>query len=148
MERIFLRSKSIRKCHPFQVRAYDCLKMNAHLPFVRECFLVHKSCNRHFENLRFLEIGAGSDLKKVAEAIGDRDIISCIRYSPVALKSDDKYAIYGKMKNAIEAFGSDKNLCFSCVGIDANTDHDEVRSYLEAFSLLKNDITDNFSKGI
>ena len=90
------------------------------------------------ENLRFLEIGAGSDLKKVAEAIGDRDIISCIRYSPVALKSDDKYAIYGKMKNAIEAFGSDERLCFSCVGIDANTDHDEVRSYLEAFSLLNN----------
>lgn len=100
------------------------------------------------ENLRFLEIGAGSDLKRVADAIGDRDIISCIRYSPVALKSEDKYAIYGKMKNAIEAFGSDERLCFSCVGIDANTNHDEVRSYLEAFSLLKNDITDNLSKGI
>ena len=73
-------------------------------------------------NLKFLEIGAGSDLKAVAEAVGERDILCCVRYSPVALKSDSREEIARKTDEAVRAFGGDERLCFSCVGIDGETE--------------------------
>ncbi|MBR5679196.1 MAG: hypothetical protein IKX19_00960 [Clostridia bacterium] len=84
-------------------------------------------------NLRFLEIGAGSDLGAVARAVGDRDIVCCIRYSPVALKTDPAEEIRRKTDEAVRAFGGDGRLCFSCVGIDGNTPPEEVRKYLGVF---------------
>ncbi len=84
-------------------------------------------------NLQFLEIGAGSDLPAVARAIGDRPITSCIRYSPVALKTDTPAEMRAKTEAAIAAFGSDENLCFSCVGIDAEVEIGQVREYLRLF---------------
>ena len=84
-------------------------------------------------NLQFLEIGAGSDLSAVARAIGDRDILSCIRYSPVALKTDTAEQMQEKTRAAISAFGSDQKLCFSCVGIDAGVEISQVREYLRVF---------------
>ncbi len=84
-------------------------------------------------NLRFLEIGAGSDLSAVAKAVGSRDIKCCIRYSPVALKTDPAEEIRRKTDEAIRAFGGDGRLCFSCVGIDGNTPPEAVRRYLGVF---------------
>ena len=87
-------------------------------------------------NLRFLEIGAGSDLEAVARALrekGREDIVSCIRYSPVKLKEADAQTIRADTQRAVDAFGSDKNLCFSCVGIDADVDIARVRDYLSVF---------------
>lgn len=87
-------------------------------------------------NLRFIEIGAGSKLDLIAEALkahGREDIVSCIRYSPVKLKSADKATIEADTRCAVAAFGSDKKLCFSCVGIDADVTIDAVRNYLSAF---------------
>ncbi len=84
-------------------------------------------------NLRFLEIGAGSDLAAVARAVGDRDIVCCIRYSPVALKKDPREEIARKTDEAIRAFGGDERLCFSCVGIDGDTSPESVRNYLNVF---------------
>ena len=83
--------------------------------------------------LKFLEIGAGSDLTAVAKAIGDREILSCIRYSPVALKTDSAEEMARKTDAAIAAFGSDSRLSFSCVGIDAGADISQVRAYLRTF---------------
>ena len=84
-------------------------------------------------NLQFLEIGAGSDLSAVARAIGERPVISCIRYSPVALKTDTAEDIRRKTEEAIAAFGSDERLCFSCVGIDAGVDNQQIQEYLRVF---------------
>lgn len=84
-------------------------------------------------NLKFLEIGAGSDLDAVAKAIGNREIKCCIRYSPVALKADPKEEIARKTDEAVRAFGGDERLCFSCVGIDGNTDPEDARKYLGVF---------------
>ena len=84
-------------------------------------------------NLRFLEIGAGSDLPAVARAIAGRDIVSCIRYSPVALKTDTAEQMRKKAEAAIRAFGSDQNLCFSCVGIDRDVEVEQIREYLGVF---------------
>ncbi|MBQ4354821.1 MAG: hypothetical protein IJC71_07990 [Clostridia bacterium] len=84
-------------------------------------------------NLNFLEIGAGSDLSAIAKAIGERDIISCIRYSPVTLRKDTYETIKEKTEEAIRAFGSDRKLCFSCVGIDADMETSKVREYLSVF---------------
>ena len=84
-------------------------------------------------NLRFLEIGAGSDLPAVARAVAGRDILSCIRYSPVALKTDTSEQMRQKTEDAIRAFGSDRNLCFSCVGIDRDVEIEKIREYLGVF---------------
>ena len=106
------------------------------------CFGIHH-CGPNMEavidgylrvpNLKFLEIGAGSDLCAAAKAVGERDIKCCIRYSPVALKADSKEEIARKTDEAIRAFGGDERLCFSCVGIDGNTDPGDVRKYLGVF---------------
>lgn len=103
------------------------------------CFGIHH-CGSNMENviegylqvphLRFLEIGAGSQLPVIAKAIGERDILSCIRYSPVALKADSQEVIREITREAIRAFGSAERLCFSCVGIDAEVSIDKVREYL------------------
>ena len=87
-------------------------------------------------NLRFIEIGAGSKLNQIAEALkahGKSDIVSCIRYSPVKLKTADKADIAADTDSAVKAFGSDENLCFSCVGIDADASLDAVKAYLSVF---------------
>ena len=106
------------------------------------CFGIHH-CGSNMENvidgylqvpnLKFLEIGAGSNLSQIARAIGNRDIISCIRYSPVALKTDTAHIMREKTEEAIRAFGSDQNLCFSCVGIDKDVSVERVRAYLSLF---------------
>ena len=106
------------------------------------CFGIHH-CGSNMENviegylqvpnLRFLEIGAGSDLSAIAKKLVGRDIISCIRYSPVALKTDTADIIRAKTEDAIKAFGSDEALCFSCVGIDRDVDAEKVRQYLSVF---------------
>lgn len=84
-------------------------------------------------NLTFLEIGAGSDLSVIANAMADTEILSCVRYSPVALKSSTVETINNDTEHALTAFGGDSRLCFSCVGIDADTPHDQVRNYLSVF---------------
>lgn len=106
------------------------------------CFGIHH-CGPNMEtvidgylrvpHLKFLEIGAGSDLSAVARAIGDRDIRCCIRYSPVALKAEPKEEIARKTDEAIRAFEGEERLCFSCVGIDGNTEPEAVRKYLSVF---------------
>ena len=87
-------------------------------------------------NVRFLEIGAGSDLEKVAAALrvhGREDIVPCIRYSPVKLRTAGVDIIREDTERAFRAFGSDANLCFSCVGIDAETTDEQVKAYLSVF---------------
>ena len=83
-------------------------------------------------NLKFFEIGAGSNLSYISNAIdmSGRDIVSCIRYSPVSLKTDTLSEIKHKTDDAIKAFGTDKKLCFSCVGIDKDVSPDKVIDYL------------------
>lgn len=87
-------------------------------------------------NLRFIEIGAGSDLGKIAEALaahGRQDMLCNIRYSPVKLKTADAAMIREDTENAIRAFGSDERLFFSCVGIDGDTEMSRIRDYLSVF---------------
>ena len=106
------------------------------------CFGIHH-CGSNMEkvidgylrvpNLRFLEIGAGSDLSAIAKAVEGKNIMCCIRYSPVALKTDSFAEMQRKTEEAIGAFGSDESLCFSCVGIDGDVPLEKVREYLRVF---------------
>ena len=87
-------------------------------------------------NLKFIEIGAGSDLNKIAAALnarGRKDMICNVRYSPVKLKTADRAAVEADTAAAIAAFGSDEKLYFSCVGIDADTPDENIRAYLSVF---------------
>ena len=87
-------------------------------------------------NLKFIEIGAGSDLNKIAAALdarSRRDMLCNIRYSPVKLKTADRAVIEADTDAAIAAFGGDEKLYFSCVGIDAETTDEQVKAYLSVF---------------
>lgn len=87
-------------------------------------------------NLKFIEIGAGSDLGRIASALdahGRRDMLCNIRYSPVKLKAADRAVIKADTDAAISAFGGDEKLYFSCVGIDADTDDERIKAYLSVF---------------
>ena len=87
-------------------------------------------------NLTFLEIGAGSDLSRVARAVlgsAHRDAVCCVRYSPVKLKTADAAQVKKDTEEAVRAFGSDEKLCFSCVGIDESVPHGNVKQYLSVF---------------
>lgn len=118
------------------------LPYDIRLAEVFPCFGIHH-CGSNMENvidgylqvpnLRFLEIGAGSDLSSIAAAIKGKDIVSCIRYSPVVLKTDTEDIIRAKTEDAIRIFGSDEKLCFSCVGIDRDIGVERVREYLSVF---------------
>ncbi|MBR7040598.1 MAG: hypothetical protein IKI24_02020 [Clostridia bacterium] len=87
-------------------------------------------------NLKFIEIGAGSDLDKIARALaarGRRDMLCNVRYSPVKIKTADRDTIKADTDAAVAAFGSDENLFFSCVGIDADTADEHIKAYLSVF---------------
>lgn len=106
------------------------------------CFGIHH-CGSNTENyiheylkvpnLKFIEIGAGSDLDVIAKAVKGTDIVCCIRYSPVALKTDTLEQIKEKTESAIRAFGGDEQLVFSCVGIDSETPNEQALKYLSVF---------------
>lgn len=109
------------------------------------CFGVHH-CGGNMENvidgylqlpnLRFLEIGAGSNLFKISEALRQKeqnDIVCNIRFSPVKLKQAHPDEVRAHIDEAVAAFGPEANLCFSCVGIDADTEPGQIKTYLSAF---------------
>lgn len=121
------------------------LEYDARLAEAFPCFGVHH-CGSNMENvidgylrlpnLRFLEIGAGSDLQKIADAIrlrGLNGIVCNIRFSPVKLKQARPQEIRAHIDEAVAAFGPQADLCFSCVGIDADTESSQVKAYLSAF---------------
>ena len=87
-------------------------------------------------NLKFIEIGAGSNLYDVEECLKKNkreDVVLCIRYSPVKLRTATVESIHKEVEEAINIFGSDEKLCFSCVGIDSSVEIDKVRDYLSVF---------------
>lgn len=87
--------------------------------------------------LKFLEIGAGSNLVRVAESIrkaGREDLISCIRYSPVKLKTASRQEIEAETQQTLSIFDGFANLCFSCVGIDSEVSIENVKNYLSVFA--------------
>ena len=110
------------------------------------CFGIHH-CGNNMENvidgylqipeLKFLEIGYGSDLSKIASALsrhGREDMLCCIRYSPAKLKTASSDEIRRETEDAIRAFGNTASLSFSCVGIDKDVPHENVRAYLSVFA--------------
>lgn len=84
-------------------------------------------------NLHFLEIGAGSHLPTITRAAADKNIVFCIRYSPVDLRTDTPEQIWQKTSEAIRAFGPNETLCFSCVGIDKDVPISQIKEYLRIF---------------
>jgi len=86
--------------------------------------------------LKFIEIGAGSNLKKIAEILkknNREDMVSCIRYSPVKLQTSSLDQLKEEKDFVKNCFGAYNKLCYSCVGIDANVNHEKVSEYLKVF---------------
>ena len=79
------------------------------------------------DRLSFAEVGAGSDIKKVREALPD--IFLNLRYSPVTLKNAKEdgmmETLWGMVSDAGDKFS------VSCVGIDGETEDSQVELFLQ-----------------
>lgn len=81
-------------------------------------------------NLAFGEIGAGSDIGKVREALPDTWLN--LRYSPVKLASVPQAELEMEIAEMYRnAGGSGSQTSISCVGIDSDVDDSQIRVFLE-----------------
>lgn len=85
-------------------------------------------------NLRFVEVGAGSDLKAVADALPG-DVLINARYSPVRLMTVSEGQLREELAEMTEIVPGDR-LSISCVGIDSKCSDERIRSFLRACSEL------------
>lgn len=81
-------------------------------------------------NLRFVEVGAGSDLRAVTEALPPETLINA-RYSPVTLKTDSAADIDTRIAELC-AIVPGKRLSISCVGIDDGVPDARITAFLTA----------------
>ena len=81
-------------------------------------------------HLRFVEAGAGSDLRQVADRLPG-DVLINARYSPVALARQTPADIAAKVAE-IRALVPGPRLSISCVGIDDSVPDDRVGAFLDA----------------
>ena len=101
------------------------------------CFGIHH-CGQTMEhvaegyakvnNLKFAEVGAGSDLLAVRKALPG--VFLNARFSPVSLKDDSPEEIMEKTKELIAK--CDANMSISCVGIDAGVENSKIEAFLKA----------------
>lgn len=81
-------------------------------------------------DLRFVEIGAGSDVKACADALPN--VFLNLRYSPVALVTDEAQALAEKVRVLCEPVRGREDVSVSCVGIDAQVPPEKVEAFLAA----------------
>lgn len=91
-------------------------------------------------NLKFVEVGAFSNLEAVADALSG-DVLINARYSPVQLMSTTEEQLRKDLKTMTEIVPGDR-LSISCVGIDASCSDDRIKLFLAACKevLEENDI--------
>ncbi len=113
---------------------FDCLLADEFAPFgIHHCgrTMEHVAAGyARVPNLRFAEVGAFSDLKKVSEILPGHVLLNA-RYSPVRLSQ----ASLSEIKSEVERLAAQvpgRRLSISCVGIDANTPEDNILSFLDA----------------
>ncbi|MBQ8640220.1 MAG: hypothetical protein IJ468_13775 [Lachnospiraceae bacterium] len=79
-------------------------------------------------HLEFAEVGAGSDIAAVREALPDTFLN--LRYSPVKLKTASVDEIRYELEQAKKAGGDRDLVSLSCVGIDSGVSDEQVKAYL------------------
>ena len=89
------------------------------------------------KNLKFAEVGAGSDLTSVARML-QKDVMINARYSPVKLAKVSKDELEKDLESYAEAVGDTKRLSVSCVGIDANVSDKQVSLFLDTCQTVLN----------
>lgn len=104
------------------------------------CFGIHH-CGQTMEHvvegykkvkgLVFAEVGAGSDMKKVREALPD--VFLNARYSPARLLEASKADVEKEVAQLIEdGKGLKNNISISCVGIDDKVTDEQICNFLNA----------------
>ncbi len=90
---------------------------------------------REVQNLKFTEVGAFSDVKKVREVLPD--VFLNLRYSPVRLKN----ATFEELKNDVVKMARDGYVeglvSISCVGIGDDVPDEKVRDFLKVVSSIR-----------
>ena len=85
------------------------------------------------KDLRFAEVGAGSDVAEIRRVLPDALINA--RYSPAKLMNETAVEIHENVKNLYNAGKTDDGrqmLSISCVGIDHNVTDENIREFLIA----------------
>ena len=80
------------------------------------------------QNLKFVEVGAFSDLKTVRDAL-PRDMLINARYSPVRLATVDYEDLRAELEEMVRLVPENR-LSISCVGIDASVPEEKIRWFL------------------
>jgi len=78
-------------------------------------------------NLRFVEVGAFSNLAAVAAAL-DQTVLINARYSPVRLKEATDAELHAELKE-IRRIVPGERLSISCVGIDASVPDERIAQF-------------------
>ena len=88
---------------------------------------------RKVTNLAFAEVGAGSDIAKVRQALPE--VFLNLRYSPVKIKT----AAFDEMMQELETMAKAAETMFSisCVGIDADTEDGQIENFITCVKNLK-----------
>ena len=92
---------------------------------------------RKVRGLAFAEVGAGSDLAAVRQAMPDMMLNA--RYSPAKLLTETEQQIRAKVQALCEAGRDYKDrglISISCVGIDSNVPYESICTFLSACSEL------------
>ncbi len=79
-------------------------------------------------HLEFAEVGAGSDITAVRQALPDTFLN--LRYSPVKLKTAAPEEIKYEIELSKKAGGDKDLVSLSCVGIDADVSDEQIKAYL------------------
>ncbi|KLU60686.1 hypothetical protein CEB3_c30690 [Peptococcaceae bacterium CEB3] len=85
------------------------------------------------KNLEFAEVGAGSDVAKVRQALPNT--LLNLRYSPVKLKTASADAIARDI--AAMAVGAGRLYSISCVGIDSETEDHRIEAFINCVRDLR-----------
>lgn len=78
------------------------------------------------KDLAFAEVGAGSDVLKVRQALPG--VFLNLRYSPVRIKTATKEEMTQELQRMAKAAGT--RFSVSCVGIDADTEDQQIKQFI------------------
>ena len=90
-------------------------------------------------NLKFAEVGAFSDIRKVREVLPD--VFLNARYSPVRLMNASEEEVMAEVRDlVIGGNNAAGQISVSCVGMDSNVTDENVRAFLKACEAMRQEL--------
>ena len=96
---------------------------------------------RKVPNLKFAEVGAFSDIRRVREVLPD--VFLNARYSPVRLGKASEDEVMTEVRDLIAGgMNPAGQVSISCVGLDSNVPDEQIRYFLKACQTVAKEVAD------